>query len=137
MREIFVLDACALLALVKKEKGADIVSEIYKKARRGDALLYMSRVNLLEVYYGFYRDMGHSFARDIIRQVESSPVLITDFDRDVFWEAGRLKGSYKMSLADAIAIAQTIILRGSILTADHHEFDVLESKEPLHFTWIR
>jgi len=30
MSKIFVLDACALIALVKNEKGANIVADVYK-----------------------------------------------------------------------------------------------------------
>jgi len=97
----------------------------------------MNRVNLYEVYYGFYREYGKDYALNVVRNVEHSPVFITDFDREVFLEAGRLKATYKFSLADSIAIAQTIILRGSILTSDHHEFDIIDGKENLVFNWIR
>jgi len=137
MSKIFVLDACALIALVKNEEGASVVSDVYKNANNGGVGLYMNRVNLLEVYYGFYRDKGQEYALDIMKQVEASSVFISEFDRDILLEAGRLKATYKLSLADSIVIAQTILLKGSILTADHHEFDVIEGKENLIFNWIR
>ena len=63
--------------------------------------------------------------------------MITEFDKEIFFEAGRLKANYKLSLADSIAVAQTIILKGTILTADHHELDIIEGKENLSFNWIR
>jgi len=137
MNKIFVLDACALIALVKNEEGANVVADIYKNANNGSAWLYMNRINLLEVYYGFYRDKGKEYALDIMRQVEASSVLISEFDRDILLEAGRLKATYKFSLADSIVIAQTILLKVSILTSDHHEFDTIEGKENLVFNWIR
>ena len=137
MNKIFVLDACALIALVKNEEGASVVSDVYKNADNGGVGLYMNRVNLLEVYYGFYRDKGKDYALDIMKQVEVSSVFISEFDRDILLEAGRLKATYKLSLADSVVIAQTILLKGSILTADHHEFDVIEGKESLIFNWIR
>jgi len=137
MNKVFVLDACALIALVKNEEGASVVSDVYKNADNGGVGLYMNRVNLLEVYYGFYRDKGKEYALDIMKQVEASSVFISEFDRDVLLEAGRLKATYKLSLADSIVIAQTILLKGSILTADHHEFDTIEGKENLIFNWIR
>ena len=59
MNKIFVLDACALIALVKNEEGASVVSDVYKSADNGGVGLYMNRINLLEVYYGFYRDKGN------------------------------------------------------------------------------
>ena len=52
MNDVFVLDACALIALTNQEKGADIVANILNQAHNGNARLYMNRVNLYEVYYG-------------------------------------------------------------------------------------
>jgi hypothetical protein len=55
----------------------------------------------------------------------------------VFNEAGRFKASYRISLADSIALAETIVSSGELLTADHHEFDVIEKQEEIKFHWIR
>ena len=137
MKDVFILDACALIALTNQEKGADIVADILKQATHGNVRLYMNRVNLYEVYYGFYREYGKEYALNVVENVEDSHVLVTEFDREIFLAAGRLKATYKLSLADSIAVAQTIVLRGSILTADHHEFDAIEGKENLIFNWIR
>ena len=137
MSKNFILDACALITLVKNETGADIVADVYKNVSNGYAQLYMNRINLLEVYYGFYRDKDNEYAINIINQVETSLIIITDFNKNIFLEAGRIKANYKISLADSIVLAQTIILGGSILTSDHHEFDAIEDKENIDFIWIR
>jgi predicted nucleic acid-binding protein len=55
----------------------------------------------------------------------------------VFTEAGRFKASYKISLADSIALAETSVSGGKLLTADHHEFDIIEKQEKIKFNWIR
>ncbi|MCL1862833.1 MAG: type II toxin-antitoxin system VapC family toxin [Defluviitaleaceae bacterium] len=137
MKDAFILDACALIALTNQEQGADIVADVLKQATHGIIRLYMNRVNLYEVYYGFYREYGKEYALNVVENVENSNILVTEFDREIFLEAGRLKATYKLSLADSIAVAQTIMLRGSILTADHHEFDAVEGKENLIFNLIR
>lgn len=137
MKDAFVLDACALIALTNQEKGADVVADILKQAICGNVRLYMNRVNLYEVYYGFYREYGKEYALNVFENVEDSNILVTEFDREIFLESGRIKATYKLSLADSIAIAQTIKLEGVILTADHHEFDSIEGKENLIFNWIR
>jgi len=137
VNDIFVLDACALVALVKKEKGADNVAIAYKKAESGKAQVIINRINLLEVYYGFYRENGKEYAEKIMDSVAKSIVSISEFDKALFNEAGRLKASYKISLADAIVLAQTIVCGGELLTSDHHEFDVIDGKESIHFGWIR
>jgi len=134
---IFVLDACALIALLKNETGADIVSDIYEKASRGEATLLMNRVNLFEVYYGFYKEKGKVYAEKIMDGVIKSVISICEFNRAVFDEAGRFKATYKISLADSIVLSQTTISCGVLLTADHHELDIIEKSEPINFKWIR
>ena len=32
MKELFILDACALIALLRKEVGAEIIKDIFNKA---------------------------------------------------------------------------------------------------------
>jgi len=137
MSSIFVLDACALVALLKNENGADVVANAYAKANNGEAKIIMNRLNLLEVYYGFYRDAGREYADKIMDGVAQSIIQISEFDKDIFPEAGRLKASYRISLADSIALAQALVVGGELLTADHHEFDVIEGQENIQFHWIR
>ena len=137
MNNIFVLDACALLAVARNEAGADIVSEAYIKAANEESQILINRINLLEVYYDFYRHKGKEYADNFVRQVEHSDLQISEFDETLFSIAGRLKASYKISLADYIALAQAIKSQGEFLTCDHHEFDFIEGKEPIRFCWIR
>jgi len=59
---------------------------------------------------------------------------ITD---EIFMEAGRLKASYKISLADSFALAEASTSGGILLTADHHEFDAVEKRENISIFWIR
>ncbi len=137
MSKVYVLDACALIALLNREAGADKVVAAYKKAESGEAQIIMNRVNLLEVYYGYYRDKGKEYADKVMAGIAQSIVSISEFDKEIFPVAGRLKASYRISLADSIALAQAIVSGGELLTADHHEFDALEGKESLRFHWIR
>ena len=137
MNNIFVLDACALLAVVRNEEGADVVSDAYIKAANGDSQILINRINLLEVYYDFYRHKGKDYADSFAMQIEHSDLQICEFDKSLFMIAGRLKASYKISLADSIALAQAIKSQGEFLTCDHHEFDPIEGKEPVRFCWIR
>jgi predicted nucleic acid-binding protein len=54
-----------------------------------------------------------------------------------FAEAGRLKATYKISIADAVVLAQASVSGGAVVTADHHELDVVEQNESIAFKWIR
>ena len=40
MNNVFVLDACALIALTNQEKGANIVADILSQATHGNVRLY-------------------------------------------------------------------------------------------------
>jgi len=134
----YTLDACALIALLHDELGADKVANAINDAFNGKAIIVMNKINLLEVYYDAYRSLGKDQANLMISELLKCPIIInSEISDEIFKEAGRLKATYKISLADSIALAQTIILNGSLLTADHHEFDVIEKTENISFQWIR
>ena len=138
MSGVYVLDACALTALLKKEKGADKVAEVYRKTAAGEARLLINKLNLLETYYDQYRSLGKSVADEILKRIRRSHLMVVpEISDEVFFEAGRLKASYRISIADSVALAQAIISDGEFLTADHHEFDVVEKSEHVKFFWIR
>ena len=134
----YVLDACAMIAVLSDEPGADIVEEIYEKANSGEVVLAMNKINLLEVYYDLIRTYGKDRADKVMDEIRKLPIHIySEITDEIFIEAGRMKTSYKMSLADSIALAQTITIDGKLITADHHEFDVIENLESIRFKWIR
>jgi predicted nucleic acid-binding protein len=135
--ERYILDACALIAVLAKEEGADKVAAIYKKAMRGASTLIMHKLNLLEVYYGLYRQRGKEYATEIIDKIKMEITIIHEISDEVFAEAGRLKASYKISLADSVALAAASVSGSFLMTADHHEFDAVERAEKIKFLWIR
>jgi PIN domain nuclease of toxin-antitoxin system len=138
VKEIYVLDACALIAVLCNEKGANKVVDVYKRVLANKAMLVMNIINLLEVYYDDYRTHGKEAADKMIAEVRALSInIVLEIDGKTFAEAGRLKASYKISLADSLALAQAYVLEATILTSDHHEFDVIEAKEPINFLWIR
>jgi len=134
----FVLDACAMLAVLSNEAGADVVEEKYEEAASGKAALMINKVNLLEVYYNLYRTYDKERAYEIYYEIKRLPIkIVHEISDEVFVQAGRLKATYKISLADSIALAQALVSGGELLTADHHEFNAIEGNEPIVFRWIR
>jgi len=135
---LFVLDACALLSVLAMEKGAENIRDLFQKTVDNQAQLIMNKFNFLEVYYKIYKAYGKIEADNLIKTIEQMPITIKDILTDeIFKEAGRLKSKYKLSLADSIAIAESIINKGSLVTADHHEIGPIEAAEKINITWFR
>ena len=138
MIPVYILDACALIAYLNDEEGADVVGNILQKMTEKSCVLLMHRLNLLEVYYCIYREHGKAYAEEMLADVNNSGIQIIDTITEVvFSEAGRMKATYRMSLADAILLAQSIESNACLLSGDHHELDVVERSESITFRWIR
>lgn len=138
MGSVYVLDACALLAIINNEQGADRVETVLKDALAGNAEIYMHKLNFYEVYYGIYRVEGKARADEVYRIIQRQPIDIIDtFSDDVFAEAARLKVKYKISVADSIALGEAVVRNASLLSSDHHEFDIVEQQENIKLVWIR
>ena len=136
----YVLDACALIAYINDEEGADLVSRLFDESELGEARILMGKLNLLEVYYGIYRELGLNVADEVLAEIKTLPIeIVSDLEDDLFRETARIKASYKVSLADALALGLASISGSRIITSDHHEFDVIEKaeEEKIDFLWIR
>jgi predicted nucleic acid-binding protein len=139
MIDAFVLDACALIAFLSKEPGYTNITELLHRAQRSEITLLMHNINLLEVYYDLRRAYGEMSANAQLTNIRLLPVVfISEVEGDCFIEAGRLKTTYRVSLADAIALSTAVVHNAAIVTCDHHEMDVIdEEKEGIEFYWIR
>jgi predicted nucleic acid-binding protein len=138
MKPVYVLDACALIAYLNDEPGAEIVDVHLLQASERAAVVFMHKLNLLEVYYGFYRSGGKEKADEMLNDINTTEIeIIEGISDDVFLEAGRLKALYRISLADAIALAETHAKNAVILTSDHHELEIVQKNESINIKWIR
>ena len=72
----YLLDACALLALLNEElgKGYETVRDLFDRAITGEIALCMSLVNLVEVHYRFMQLKGVETANAIMEPVKSLPI---------------------------------------------------------------
>ena len=133
-----MLDACSLIAFLNSEEGADKVEDLLRRAKREELNLYMNRLNVLEIYYGVYREDGEEVAEETLSKIQRLPIIIVnELSDSVFKEAGKLKATYKVSLADSIVAAEAKIRDANLVTADHHDFDLLENRGEAKFCWIR
>ncbi|MDR1839829.1 MAG: PIN domain-containing protein [Treponema sp.] len=134
----YIFDACALFALFKREEGAEEIRALLDEAMTEQAVIYMNIINLIEVYYGFYRTLGKEKSGIILEQVYAMPIHFIDtIDSVIFSETSRLKAQYAIPLGDSIGLATAVKMGGTFVTADHSDFSKIEKSEPIPFFWFR
>lgn len=131
----YLLDACALIALLNDELGAQRVETIVS----GTAPVYMSAINALEVAYdAVRRSQNNEAAAMILRVVEDANVEIIWSLTEAEWiAAAKWKAHGRLSLADAIALAIAETRNIKLVSADHHELDPLEADGLIQIEWLR
>lgn len=133
---IYVLDACAMIAWLRNEPGADVVDLAIRDV---NSQCLAHAINLCEVFYDAFRHAGEAHAQAVITDLKAVQVTErNDFDRAFWQEAGKLKAvQKKVSLADCCAIALTNRVGGTLLSSDHHELDVIAALGICKITFIR
>lgn len=119
-RRSFILDAWALLALLQREEpAASKVKNFIQEAQEAQNLdLFVSVVNLGEIYYRVGRKEGADTAQETIEELRQLGfAVLSATDRRVF-HAADFKRQYRISYADAFAAAATAELEGILLTGD-------------------
>ncbi|MDR1175297.1 MAG: type II toxin-antitoxin system VapC family toxin [Treponema sp.] len=132
-----VLDACALLTFLNDEEGVEIMAEIFQKAEDGQIAVYMSIINLLEVYYDRLRTSKNDRIDEFLEFIRVAPITVINSISDfVYHEAARLKAFNAISLADAIGVATAKEISAQFVTSDHSELEIVEQQEPVSFLWL-
>jgi predicted nucleic acid-binding protein len=131
-----VFDACAVIALLRGESGAETVASLLGDAKNRCRL---HAVNLCEVYYDGLRRGDMADAARLEELLEKSGFEIATEVPQTLWEsAGRLKATLRrISLADSFALAFALRENGSLVTSDHHEFDSIAATAICPVQFIR
>jgi len=129
------LDACAVIAYVRQELGAEVLKELIE---RPTTFLAMHVCNLGEVYYDFFRADGLTAAQTAWTNTLALPLTLhRDADDAFIQQVGVIKVEERISFADAFALALAERLNIPLITTDHHEFDAIERKGHFRFIWLR
>jgi len=132
---IYVLDACAMLAYLRNEPGADVVESALLDT---NSQCVAHAINLCEVYYIIHRDSGESDADSAIAGLKNIGVVERDDLDEAFWkEVGRLKAGGGIAIPDCFAITLSNSVGGTVLTSDHKEFDPVAAAGVCSITFIR
>ncbi len=131
-----VLDACAMIAYLRGEPGADIVEALLLDKNN---ICLAHAVNLCEVYYDFMRAADENSAQMAITDLKSMGLIAREDMDSSFWqEAGKYKATIKkVSLADCFAMALNNRMQADLYTSDHHEFDPIAASGICAVKFIR
>jgi ribonuclease VapC len=129
----YVLDSYAMIAYFEDEPGADRVALVLKQLIKGKAKGFMSVVNWGEVYYNTMREQGISEAEKVILQLDKFPIQIVDVNKELAYEAAKLKGEFRIAYADCFAVALSVKLDAAIVTGDP---DFKKLQERISIQWI-
>ncbi len=114
-----VLDAWAVLAWLQNERpAADRVGAMLAEAEEGRTRLLINIVNVGEVYYRVMRARSEEEAEALLRDMRGWPLRIVPAGNRLVLSAARLKGRYRLSYADAFAVATALRERAVLVTGD-------------------
>jgi PIN domain nuclease of toxin-antitoxin system len=130
-----VLDACALIAFLRDEDGAQAVELALQE---GNCVAHA--INLCEVYKDcLTRGESQSKADELIEDLMQLGLLSNeDLDEELWKHAAKLKAEIgQVSYADCFALALTKRLEAVLYSSDHHELDPVAAQGIVAIKFIR
>lgn len=117
--ETAVFDACAVIALLENEPGADLV----RLSLRTSTRRLMHAINVCEVYYDMLRRNAETKATALEQILDDAGIKVFETLPPPLWRAaGTLKAHQKrVSLADCVVLALTVQEGGTLITSDHRD----------------
>ncbi len=123
---IFVFDSFAILAAFQAEPGSQDILALYNSALDNRVNLFFSWINLGEIYYISYRELGSDVANEMIKDLRSLPITLCSVTEERILDAAQIKASYPISYADAFAVSLAKEHDATLVTGDP-EFAAVES----------
>ena len=133
MPESKVVDSWAIVAWLLDQVGAPQAQAFLEAADTGNLQIFMSWINVGEVYYIAARRLGRSKAENFLQRLPSLPIRVELPEEGDIIEAARLKSSHRLAYADAFAVALAIRERAAIITGDP---EIAALKDLLMIDWI-
>jgi ribonuclease VapC len=133
MVKTYVLDSFALLALLGKEEGSDLVADLLQQTQADKIQTRMTWVNVGEVAYIVERRWGSGHVYRVLGTLEATNIDIIPVERSLALAAAHIKAEYPLAYADAFAAALAMAEDAILITGDP-EFKPLEKS--LSIQWI-
>lgn len=132
---MIVLDASAILAMLRGEHGGDLVAAILIE---NEATVCAHAANLCEVFYDQIREYGEESALEIMAELQSLGISSrTDFDAEFWQEIGSLKVAFPLSFCDCVGLSLAKRLNADFLTSDRGEMEAVANQGEIGIVFIR
>lgn len=128
-----VLDSWAVLAYLEDESSGQAVADLIVEAQENASPLYMSVVNVGEVWYILAREVSEVEAEKAIAELRQLGIEFVEVTWQLARTAATFKVKGKMSYADCFAAALAKEKKTELLTGDK-EFKQVEGEIKIH--WI-
>jgi ribonuclease VapC len=129
----YVLDSFALLAYFQAEPGGAYVRDLIRAASSRTASLYVSVINIGEMYYIVSRRRSAQRAEALISDLRHLPITFCAATEERILSAARIKAEHPISYADAFAASLAQELQASLVTGDP-EFEAV--KQIIAVLWL-
>jgi len=128
-----VLDSWPVVEWIKgRQPATDAVAQLLAESEAGTARLFMSALNVGEVYYCLRKQHSEKLAESWRELSRTLPATIEVPTADEIWDAALLKGQYPIAYADAFAAALAQKYRCPLVTGDPE----LRAIDDLELDWI-
>ena len=129
----YVLDTWAVIAYLEDEPSGEQVEDLIATAHEEQIPIYMSVVNVGEVWYTMAREISEEEANASVKSLRDLRIQFENADWELTQEAARFKSQHKMSYADAFAAALAKIKKADLVTGDN-EFKPLDGE--IKISWV-
>jgi uncharacterized protein len=129
----YVLDTWAVIAYLEDEPSAPQIADLIASAHEEEIPVYMTVVNVGEVWYTIAREVSEEDANSSIKELRDLRIQFVDADWELTQEAARFKSQHKMSYADCYAAALAKTKKGDLVTGDK-EFNALGNE--IKIQWV-
>lgn len=124
-----IFDAYAVLCWMQEEPGSSYIDHLMEEAEKGAVKIHISAINVGEVFYRLIKSGNGKDAAAFLLDVKKKafPWRVVPATNTRIWEAAKLKGQYRISYADAFALALANETGGEIVTRDPEIIEVCNS----------
>lgn len=133
MSEAYILDSFPLLAFFQKETGGKKIDELLEMGKAGKAKLYLSEINLGEIYYIAIRNWGSEKAQKLLAAIYELPINFVLPKRENILQAAEFKAQGNISYADCFVLDLAKIHKAKVVTGDPEFKKFLKKSEIL---WV-